>query len=52
MVKNPPCNAGDIGSIPGLGTKIPHAMEQLSPHTVAGLLQPGSPRATTPKLAP
>ena len=30
MVKNLPCNAG---SIPGRGTKIPHAMEQLSPPT-------------------
>ena len=25
MVKNPPANAGDMGSIPGLGTRIPHA---------------------------
>ena len=25
VVKNPPCNAGDAGSIPGQGTKIPHA---------------------------
>ena len=24
-------NAGDTGSIPGWGTKIPHLMEQLSP---------------------
>ena len=24
--KNLPCNAGDLGSIPGRGTKIPHAM--------------------------
>ena len=23
-VKNPPPNAGDLGSIPGPGTKIPH----------------------------
>ena len=30
VVKNLPCNAGDAGSIPGQGTKIPHAMEQLS----------------------
>ncbi|XP_055441260.1 uncharacterized protein LOC129655187 isoform X2 [Bubalus kerabau] len=30
VVKNPPCNAGDQGSIPGRGTKIPHAEEQLS----------------------
>ena len=33
MVKNPPSNAGDTGSIPGRGTKIPHATGQLSPLT-------------------
>ena len=32
MVKNLPSNAGDMGSIPGRGTKIPHAMGQLSLH--------------------
>ena len=26
-LKNLPCNAGDVSSIPGQGTKIPHAME-------------------------
>ena len=31
VVKNPSCNAGDSGSIPGQGTKNPHAMGQLSP---------------------
>ena len=31
VVKNPPSNAGDVGSIPGWGTKIPHATGQLSP---------------------
>ena len=30
VVKNPPSNAGDVGSTPGGGTKIPHAMGQLS----------------------
>ena len=30
MVKNLPCNAGDMGSIPGWGTKIPHPEGQLS----------------------
>ena len=30
-VKNPPYNAGDSGLIPGQGTKIPHAVGQLSP---------------------
>ena len=39
VVKNQPYNAGNVGSIPGQGTKIPHAVGQLSPHT------------TTPKLA-
>ena len=34
MVKNLPSNAGDIGSIPGPGTKIPRASGQLSPHTI------------------
>ena len=29
-VKNLPSNAGDVGSIPGWGTKIPHAWGQLS----------------------
>ena len=39
VVKNPPSNAGDAGSIPGWGTKIPHAVGQLSP------------RATTTELS-
>ena len=30
VVKNPPSNAGDTGSISGQGTKIPHAVGQLS----------------------
>ena len=35
MVKNPPSNAREAGSIPGQGTKIPHAVGQLSPCTAA-----------------
>ena len=31
MVKGPPASAAHTGLIPGPGTKIPHAMEQLSP---------------------
>ena len=31
VVKNPPANAGDTGSIPGPGTKIPHALGHRSP---------------------
>ena len=34
VVKNLPSNAGDAGSIPGWGTKIPHATGQLSPHSL------------------
>ena len=30
VVKNLPSNAGDAGSIPSQGAKIPHAKEQLS----------------------
>ena len=29
VVKNPPCNEWDVGSILGQGTKTPHAVEQL-----------------------
>ena len=32
VVKNSPCNAGKVGSIPGQGTKIQHATEQPGPH--------------------
>ena len=31
VVKNLPYNAEDAGSIPGQGTKIPHAVRQLHP---------------------
>ena len=33
VVKDPPANAGDMGSIPGQGTKLPHTIGQLSPHS-------------------
>ena len=33
VVGSLPSTAGDMGLIPGQGTKIPHAVEQLSPHT-------------------
>ena len=32
VVKNPPSNSGDLGLMPGLGTKILHAAEQLMCH--------------------
>ena len=31
MVKNPPCNAEEVGSIPGQRTRPPQAVEKLSP---------------------
>ena len=48
MVKNPPSNAGDTGSIPGGGTKIPHAVGQLSPR--AANTEPVRPGAHVPQL--
>ena len=33
VVKNPLSNAGDVGSIPGQGTKVPQAVRQQSPCT-------------------
>ena len=35
VMKNPPCNAGDAGSIPSRGTKSPHASKQLSPSALS-----------------
>ena len=32
VVKNPPCNAGDVGLIPGWAAKIPHIEEQPEHH--------------------
>ena len=48
VVKNPPSNAGDVGSIPGGGTKIPHAVEQLNP--CATTTEPTCSGALTPQL--
>ena len=50
VVKNPPSNAGDAGSIPSQGTKIPRAGWQLSPRTTTSELtccKLQSPRTTT-----
>ena len=35
VVRNPPCNAEDVGSIPGRRTKTPLAMKQLIPRATA-----------------
>ena len=42
IVKNPPANAGDTSSIPGPGTKTPHALGQLSPCATRVPLRPGT----------
>ena len=33
VVESLPCNAGDVGLILGQGTRVPHAVGQLSPCT-------------------
>ena len=52
MVKNLPSSAGDMGLIPGLGTKTPHALEQLSlpPATTVSAQQGKIPHNTTKVL--
>ena len=45
MVKNLPCNVGDVGLIPGQETKIPHAKMSRGTYTLMPQLL--SPRATT-----
>ena len=36
VAKSLSCSAGDMGSIPGLGTKIPHAVKKLSLRVASG----------------
>ena len=38
VVKNPPCNAGKTGLIPGWETKVPHAVRQLNPRAATTVL--------------
>ena len=50
VLKNLPSNAGGMGTIPGQGTKIPHAMGQpLSPCTKLGRLHVTSRDACAPQ---
>ena len=49
MVKNPPSNVGDKGSILGRGTKIPHAVGQLSPRVTTTELTLLNKRAHMPQ---
>ena len=46
MVKDLPANSGDVGSIPGQGTEIPHAAGQLS--TRAATREPACGRLQRP----
>ena len=50
MVKNLPSRAGDVGSIPGQGTKIPHAAGQLSLCATTTELSFLNERAHVPQL--
>ena len=43
VVKNPPSDAEDVGSVPSQRTKIPHVTGQLSPHATIK----ENPHATT-----
>ncbi|KAI4582909.1 hypothetical protein MJG53_008122 [Ovis ammon polii x Ovis aries] len=52
MVKNPPSNARDLGSIPGQGTETLHAMGQLSQHVATVEPRcPGAPSIATREKA-
>ena len=48
VVKNPPSNAGDEGLSPGQGTKIPHALGQISQR--AATTESTHSRAHVPQL--
>ena len=48
--KNPPSNAGDTGSIPGQGTKIPHSTGQKSPCTTTREAHVPQQRPSTAKI--
>ena len=52
MVKNLPCNAGDVGSMPGWGTKILHPLDQLSLHTTISESTCHNRRSHMPQLIP
>ena len=52
VVKNPPADAGDAGSIPGPGTKIPCAVGQLSLHTIREKPAHHDKRSQVPQLRP
>ena len=52
VVKNLPCNAGDVGLIPDQETTIPHAAEELSPPATARMFVHLNERAYRPQPRP
>ena len=48
VLENSLCNAGEVGLIPGQGTKIPHAVEQPVPRDAT--TEPVHPGACVPPL--
>ena len=52
VVKNLPCNAGDVGLIPDQGTKIPHAAEGLRPPATTRMFAHLDERSYTLQLRP
>ena len=55
VIKNLPLNAGNVDSIPGWGTRFPHAMGQLSLYTattIAHTPQLKRSLSTTPMIDP
>ena len=51
MIKNLPCIAGDIGLIPGRGSRIPHAVDQLSPDSATTKAKHHKQRVLRPDAA-
>ena len=51
LVKNPLSNAGDMGSIPGQGTEIPHSIGQLTPRPATRVTETMLSWARMPQLA-
>ena len=49
VVKSPPSSAGDTSSIPGRGTKIPHAVGQLGPRATTTELTRLNERVCVPQ---
>ena len=52
VVKSLPCNIRHMSSIPGWGTKIPHATGQLNPHSATRDSVRCNRRSHVPQLRP